>query len=271
MILGSILGVNIVFNIPAALGMIRKEDHFSAAKGFLFGFMAVPVGTFLGGLAAGYPIKFILLNMIPVILFSALICLLMILIPMKLIKVFIGFGKIISIAALIGIVLAMTAELAGISTDALGINPVRTSLEVIGAIIIVLPGAYVLVELLGRVLRRGIRRIGEKLRVNDTAVLGLLATLANDIPTFAMVKDMDERGKILNFAFLVGGAFTFGDHLGFCAAVAPELILPMIAAKLSTAIAGAALAWIFTKKLSQSGLPEESLDPFRSGGTGPTA
>ena len=35
---------------------------------------------------------------------------------------------------------------------------------------------------------------------------------------FGMVKDMDERGKIVNIAFrAVPAAFVFGDHLGFTA------------------------------------------------------
>ena len=43
----------------------------------------------------------------------------------------------------------------------------------------------------------------------------LVATLANNIPMFQMLHDMDRRGKIINVAFAVSAAFVFGDHLAY--------------------------------------------------------
>jgi len=250
MILGSMLGVNIVFNIPVALGLIAESDRPFAARGFLYGFITVPVGVFCGGLAAGCPLPFILFNMIPVVIVSALLALLMRLIPDRLIRIFIGFGKFISLLALLGIVIAITAELAGFNQEKLNLESVETSLKTVGSIIIVLPGAYVLVELLGRIFRKAFLKAGARLAINETSVLGMIATLANNIPTFSMVKDMDERGKVLNFAFIAGASFTFGDHLGFCAAVAPDLIIPMITAKLSAAVCAVLLTLFLLRKRS---------------------
>ena len=62
-------------------------------------------------------------------------------------------------------------------------------------------------------------------------------TLVNSIPMLETMKDMDERGKVLNAAFCVTGAFMFGDFFGYVGAVNASMLLPMIIAKLSSGIA----------------------------------
>jgi ethanolamine transporter len=68
--------------------------------------------------------------------------------------------------------------------------------------------------------------------MNDAAAAGMVATLANNIPMFGMMNKMDDRGKVINVAFCVSAAFTFGDHLGFTAANMPPMIFPVIVGKL---------------------------------------
>ena len=85
-------------------------------------------------------------------------------------------------------------------------------------------------------------KLGKVLEINDPAAAGLVASLANSIATFRLVKDMDDRGKVVNIAFAVSAAFVFGDHLGFAAGFAPEMILPMIVGKLAGGIAAVAVA-----------------------------
>ena len=54
-------------------------------------------------------------------------------------------------------------------------------------------------------------------------------------------------GKVINVAFAVPAAFVFGDHLGFTAGFAPDMIAPMIVGKLTGGILAAALAFWMTK------------------------
>ena len=91
-------------------------------------------------------------------------------------------------------------------------------------------------------------KLGHLLGMNDVAAAGMVATLANSIPMFGMLKNMDERGKVLNVAFAVSAAFVFGDHLGFTAGFAPEMLLPVIAAKLTAGITAVALAMLLTRR-----------------------
>lgn len=60
--------------------------------------------------------------------------------------------------------------------------------------------------------------------MNDVAAAGMVATLANSIPMFELMKDMDDRGKIINVAFAVSAALVFGDHLGFTAGFNADMI-----------------------------------------------
>jgi ethanolamine transporter len=91
-------------------------------------------------------------------------------------------------------------------------------------------------------------KLGGLLGINDTAAGGLVASLANSIATFGLLKDMDDRGKVVNVAFAVSAAFVFGDHLGFAAGFAPEILPAMILGKLSGGITAVAVALLLTKK-----------------------
>ncbi|MBP5638836.1 MAG: ethanolamine utilization protein EutH [Victivallales bacterium] len=244
MLLGSVMGVNLIFNIPVALGMIPEQDRGDMALGFLFGFIALPVGCFLGALAARLPFGFLMRQMIPVIIISVLIGVLLILIPKQLIKIFVWLGKIVTILALGGIVLAVVAKLSGFDHK-LQLDKVDNCIAIVGSVVIVLPGAYVLVAILSRSLRKLLAGIGNCLGINESAVLGIISSFANTIPTFALVKDMDRKGKVINFAIATSSSFAFADQLAFCVGVAPRLLLPMLVTKLSGALAAALLVLFY--------------------------
>ena len=58
----TMLGVTIVFTIPAVLGIVDKNNIEHVATGIMAGVMTVPIGAFAGGLVAGYPVKMICSN-----------------------------------------------------------------------------------------------------------------------------------------------------------------------------------------------------------------
>ena len=249
MLIGSVLGVNLVFTLPAALKIVQKEDQEFMFKGLLFGFITLPLGCFAGGLAAGFPALFILKQLIPVTVIALISVLMLWLIPEKLTAILSKIGKAIEIVALLGIVLAMTAELIGFAGEKDWLlESIYEGIKIVGSIVIVLPGAYVFIELLNRCCKKLFIKAGEKLSINHVSVLGMISTLANSIPTFLIIKDMDKKGKILNFAFLTGGAFAFGDHLAFCCAVAPKLALPLLVTKLTAAFSALLLVSIIYRK-----------------------
>ena len=97
-------------------------------------------------------------------------------------------------------------------------------------------------------LQKPLLKVGKLLGINDTAAAGLVASLANSIATFGMLKDMDARGKVVNVAFAVSAAFVFGDHLGFAAGFAPEMLPSMIVGKLAGGISAVAVALLLTRQ-----------------------
>jgi len=71
---------------------------------------------------------------------------------------------------------------------------------------------------------------------------------------------MDDKGKVINIAFAVSASFAIGDHLGFTAGVAPEIIMPMIVGKVVGGLSAIAVAIYVTKNVSEtSKLREEIL------------
>ena len=157
------------------------------------------------------------------------------------------FGK--SVVALItaGLAAAILEELTGFSLIP-GMAPIEEGFQTVGAIAIVLAGAFPLVAIVTRVLKKPLLKLGKILGINDVAAGGLVASLANSIATFGLVKEMDERGKVVNVAFAVSAAFVFGDHMGFTAGFAPEMLPAMILGKLAGGVSAVAVALWLTRK-----------------------
>jgi ethanolamine transporter len=126
--------------------------------------------------------------------------------------------------------------------------PISEGFETVGTIAIVLAGAFPLVYVATRLLRKPLTKAGKRLGINDAAAAGLIASLANSIATFGLVRQMDDRGKVVNIAFAVSAAFVLGDHLGFTAGFAPELLPAMILGKLAGGISAVAVALLLTRK-----------------------
>ena len=246
-IAGSMLGATIVFTIPVAMGILGEEDRPAMAKGILAGLVTIPVGILVGGLAAGFPLDMVLRNLIPVVVIGLLIALGLWKAEDAMIRGFGRFGKGITAVITAGLAAAIVEELTGVALIP-GLAPLEEGFRTVGAIAIVLAGAFPLVAALTRLLRKPLMKLGGLLGINDTAAAGLVATLANSIATFGMVKDMDRRGKVVNIAFAVSAAFVFGDHLGFTAGFAPEMLPAMILGKLAGGISAVAVALLMTRR-----------------------
>ncbi|MCF1601999.1 ethanolamine utilization protein EutH [Tetragenococcus halophilus] len=247
-ILGAMMGPTIVFIIPVALGIINKEDQQYLATGVLSGIITIPIGCLAGGLVAGMPFIMILKNLVPIILVALLIIFGLWKTPKAMIKGFTYFGKGVVIAAILGLVVGAIQELVGL-TIIPGIAPVTEGIEVVGGIALTLAGAFCLVAFITKVFNKPLLKLGKALGMNEVAAAGLVATLANAIPMFQMMKDMDKRGKIINVAFAVSAAFVLGDHLGFTAGVAKSMIFPMMIGKLVAGITAIFVAMFIANRI----------------------
>mgnify|MGYP001064461605 FL=1 len=248
---GSMLGATVVFTIPVAMGILEEKDRPVMAQGILCGIVTIPLGVLAGGLTAGFPIGMVLRNLIPIVIIAALIALGLWRAENAMVRGFEVFGKLVVAVVTVGLAAAVVEALTGFVIIP-GMAPISDGFETVGTIAIVLAGAFPLVFVITKLLRKPLMAAGRWLGINDAAAAGLIASLANSIATFGMVKDMTRRGKVVNIAFAVSAAFVFGDHLGFTAGFAPEMIGPMIVGKLVGGVSAIAVAMWLTGKEEKS-------------------
>ena len=246
-ITGSMLGATVVFTIPVALGILEEADRPFLAKGILCGIVTIPVGILAGGLVAGFPLGMVARNLIPIVLIGAGIAVGLWKAESAMIRGFGYFGKGVTAVITVGLAAAIIERLTGFVLIP-GLESLEVGFRTVGEIAIVLAGAFPLVYTVTRLFRKPLIRFGKRLGINDASAAGLVASLANSIATFGMVKDMDDRGKVVNIAFAVSAAFVFGDHLGYTAGFAPQMLPGMIVGKLAGGVSAVALALLLTRK-----------------------
>lgn len=261
LILGAMMGPTIVFTIPVALGIINKEDRKFLAQGVLAGMITIPLGVLVGGLVAGFDPAMVFANLLPIVIAAVLIAVGLWRIPDKMTKGFIGFGKGLVALISIGLAIATFEFMTGTQVMPAGweLASVMDGIEIIGFIGMMLLGAFPAVYVIIKVAKKPLARAGKLVGINDKAAGGMIATLANNIPMFQIMKDMDPRGKVVNSAFAVSAAFTFGDHLGFTAAVERSMITPMIVGKLVAGISAVGVALLFFRRTYPAVSPDADL------------
>ncbi|MCY6369580.1 ethanolamine utilization protein EutH [Clostridium ganghwense] len=245
LLIASMLGATIVYTIPIAIGVIEKEDHPFFIKGILAGIITIPIGALIGGILSGMNILVIIKNLIPIIIFSIILAIGLIKQPEKIMKSFAYFNKIIAILGTIGLIAGIFQRLTGI-TLIHGMKPLQEGLSIVVNISIFLAGAYPMMFIITKLFTKPLSKVGEKVGIEENAVIGLIISLANNIPAFVMLKDMDKRGKVICSAFAVSGAFSFGGQMGFVASVESSMIVPVMIGKLTAGISGVILAYFLT-------------------------
>jgi ethanolamine transporter len=112
-----------------------------------------------------------------------------------------------------------------------------------------LAGAFPMVYLLQKYAGKPLEAVGKKLGLSKEGSAGILATIANILAMFKLIRSMPPKDKVINISFAVCSAFLLGDHLSFTANFQPTLILPVIIGKFSAGVIGIGLAyWLSVPK-----------------------
>lgn len=249
-IIASMLGCTLVFSIPVGFGIIDKKDQPSFAKGLLIGLITIPFGGLVGGMLSTLNFKAVIINLIPVFILSLLLILGFYFIERKLIRGTIIMAKGLNIIIYIGLAAAAFEYLTDIVIIP-GMAPIMEGIEVVGSIAIILLGAFPFVTIVTRILDKPLKKVGKLFNINTQSTAGIIISLANSVPVYSMIKDMDDRGKVLNIAFVVPATAALGDHLGYAGGVASHMITPMITAKITAGILALVLAYWFTRDMKQ--------------------
>lgn len=152
------------------------------------------------------PMIALLLNLLPLVIFSALIAAALILFPNACVKVFKVFGFIIKALIILGLMMGIynflipkitPMSLFGKSID-LPLIPYLDTVES-GAMVclnasIVMTGMFPLVLLISRLLNKPLRAMGGRLGIDEKSAISIVASLATSATTFGMMNDMNKKG-----------------------------------------------------------------------------
>lgn len=246
----SMLGATVSFTIPVALRSSKKENHDDVLLGLLCGIATIPVGCFISGLVMGIKPLTVLLNLSPALLISVIIILGLLFLRKITVKIFSIFGKFITILITAGLALGIFQQLTG-KVILKNTAPIMESAATVFTICITLAGTFPLIAIISKILKKPLSALGKKLDLDDTSVVGLIATLANSIATMESADRMNRKGRVLNLAFAVSAAFVFGDHLAFTLSYNDDHIIPVIVGKLVAGITALVLASILYKKTNK--------------------
>ncbi|MCI2058014.1 MAG: ethanolamine utilization protein EutH [Oscillibacter sp.] len=247
-ITAAMLGCTLVFSLPVGLGLIEKCDRPYFFQGLLIGLITIPVGSIVGGLVAGFNTKLVLINNIPIIIFSLLLVLGLKFAPNAMNKGASAFGTFIGWVAIVGIIIGSFTHLTGVKIPFFeSADTMLAGMEIVAYVVIVLIGILPVLELLTRLLNKALLAFGKLLGIDAVSAGGLIFTLANSVPVYGMIKNMSRRGKVINVAWLVPATAALGDHLGFTAGVEPEMITPMIVGKLVAGVCAVVIACWMTR------------------------
>jgi ethanolamine transporter len=275
-ILGTMLGCTLVFNVPVGLSIIDSKHHIFYAYGTLLGLASIPFGCIAGGAAMALtphhlPMILILKNLIPVVIITITVSVCLFFFPFATLHGFLHFSKAIMFLMTFGAVLAIFQYLTHIRfplwstmVDDDGENLLLSVLSTIGQIAMVLTGTLPLIHVLTRLLKSGLARAGAKFGMTGVDVSGMIAAMATALPMYSMYGEMSPKGMIMNAAFGVGASWALGDHLSYLGSVQADMVVPMVIGKLTAGVLGILLClWcgdFFVEKGKQAMAQEVSLE-----------
>lgn len=246
-ILASTLGTTISFTIPMGSGIVKKEDYNYFSKGLLIGITTIPLGAAVGGLLCGLTVSEVLINVIPIILIAMLLTIGIKKYPEKTINGFKKFSSMIQIIGVLGLIVGIIEMNFNIKLIP-GMYTLNEGIGIVCSISVILAGAYPMIHTITKYLGEPLRILGSKIGIGEIAVAGMISSLANNVPAFGMLEKMDERGKVINSAFAVSGAFLFGGQLAFTTGVDKNLITAFMVSKIIAATAAIIVVCLSTRK-----------------------
>ena len=220
--------------------------------GLLCGVVTIPVGCLSGGVVLGLPWGALLMNLIPLVVIAGVITAGLLLWPDGCVKAFGVLGRCIQIIITLGLALAVLRFLTGIEILP-GLATLEEGAEICLSICAVLTGAFPMMHVIAKALKKPMEKLAQKAGVNDTSVTGLLSTLVSSFPTYEMMKDMDRKGAMLNAAFSVSAAFVFADHMAYAMAFDDTFLTSLIVGKLTAGVLALAVAYFVWNRIGNKG------------------
>lgn len=245
-VISSMMGAVISFTIPFALGMVKKEKHKELFFGLLCGITTIPIGSIVSGIICGINFFELLINLLPLIIISIIIAIGIIFIPKICIKCFAAFGFFMRVLAVVGLLCAIFTFLTKVTISE-HFDTFENGAFICANACVTLSGALPFMFILSKLLDKPLNKLGNKIGINSISAVAFLGNIVTNATTFGLMNKMDKKGTVLNSAFAVSAAFTFGGHLAFTMAFDEAYVLPMIVGKLVSGVFALLLAFLLYK------------------------
>jgi len=246
-IISSMFGCAISFTIPFSVGIVKSEQHKELFFGLLCGLVTVPIGCVVSGLICGLNISDIVITLLPLIIISVIISLGLIFVPKICIKAFWFFGQGIRIVAILGLAFALFTFLSKVEINK-NFDTLENAAFICVNACVTLSGALPLMFVVTKIIKKPLDKFGSKVGIDSTSAVCFLSSTVTNAPTFSLMEKMNKKGVVLNSAFAVSAAFTFGAHLAITSAYNPSYVVPMMAGKLISGICSVILALLIYKE-----------------------
>ena len=245
-VVSSMMGCVVSFTIPFAVSIVKKEQHKEMFFGIICGIVTIPVGCVVAGLICGINFFNLLIGLLPLMIFSVILGVLLILFKDFCIRIFIGFGYIIRWAAMIGLCCAIFTFLTKIQVCKYFDSFENAAFICVNACV-TLSGMLPLMYIVSKLLHKPMDKMGTRIGIDSVSAFSLLSTIVTNATTFSSMEKMNKKGVVLNSAFAVSAAFAFGSHLALTMAFDSTYVLPMIVGKLISGITAIVLALLIYK------------------------
>ena len=280
LVVSSMMGCTVSFTIPFSLGVVKKEQHRELILGLLSGIVTIPLGCFVSGIMCKLPLVQLVVDLIPLVVFSVAVAVGLLIFPDISVKVFKAFGGFITALITVGLAIGIVHFLAqdnemlknlgfGIFEPMVEKGTLDTLVE--GALVcanaaVVLSGTFPFMYALTKILAKPLRKLSSYLDIDEVSIVGLLSCIASNATSFGMMDKMGKKGTVLNSAFAVSAAFTVGSHLAFTMAfeagscgeyVVPLMTGKVIAGILSLFVASVIYARTENKRVQETGFHKE--------------
>lgn len=245
-LLTSTIGATISFQLPIFFGSIEKCDLPYMVHGLIYGLITLPFILFVAGIYLQVPD--LLLNLLPMIILCVLLYIGLTKFYQQTISILSIFANMIKFAGMIFFGMVATQVLfpnIHFTSDIL----ISEAMMIVLKMGIIVCGSLVLSEFILRYGKKQIQWIANKIGCNEISVVGFILSLTTSLAMLPLFSKMDNKGKILNGAFSVSGAYVIGGQLGFINSVTTQnYVLLYMIVKLCAGIFAMLIASLYDKK-----------------------
>lgn len=216
-LLTSTIGATISFQLPIFLTSLPKKEIQPFINGLLYGILSLPLILIITALFL--PVDHMWINLFPILLLCIILSIALSISYDKTIHclhIFANIIRIISIVFFGMVILQLFFNQLSFTT----ITLISEAMVIVLRMCIIVCGSMVLCDIILRKFRLQINKLATILKINDIAVIGLILSLGTSIAMIPLFPKMDTKGKIMNAAFSVSGAYVLGGQLGFISSVA---------------------------------------------------